>query len=517
MPDEYRFLVDGHIPVLKLHSEPRPGPAVLVLHGLGADAETQRGELRVLAEGGLSAVGVDAPHHGARRNGWLEARARLGPSEAHAWLLRAVQDWARDVSRVIDHLMHEGHGPIGLAGISFGAYTALTVATEDARVRATVSLLGSPDWSPREGPITGELQELTRHAPVHRPWECARNPLLLVNAGRDGIVPPHRARDFARRLQAEQSPGSAPVEYLEYPESDHMMRPEDWEDGWRRTLGFLQRHLGVLALLLVSLCLSSPAQAQTWSLTHEQRQAFLHHYAPIVLKRANANNDRHGYDWITNFDFDQDGDFSNNKRNWKNIPQYVNASRTGTGAYAHWRIRPTLYTSLIEFMDGGKNLVLIYHVYHALDKNAAGDYQLHDWERVELLVKNVVGPPGSGESVAHAVVTQHKRNVIRRLGDAQLNFLSTATGHHLLIWQAEWSDKLLAAHGQELRFVTQPGAWVSAQLAANAKAEVGVNNDSGKKNVHYAFVPRGSPGAVSTFGAEALTLATAERLASRAD
>ncbi len=41
MPDEYRFLVDGRIPVLKLHHEPRPGPAVIVLHGLGASADVR--------------------------------------------------------------------------------------------------------------------------------------------------------------------------------------------------------------------------------------------------------------------------------------------------------------------------------------------------------------------------------------------------------------------------------------------------------------------------------------------
>ena len=179
MPDEYRFLVDEHIPVLKLHGEPRPGPAVLVLHGLGADADTQWGELHRLAHGGLSAVGVDAPHHGARRDGWLEARAWQGPAESHAGLLRAVREAARDVSRVIDHLVREGHGPIGLVGISFGGYTALTVAMEDARVRATVAMLASPDWSPLEGaPRSEEIDELMRHAPVHRPWDCARHPQI---------------------------------------------------------------------------------------------------------------------------------------------------------------------------------------------------------------------------------------------------------------------------------------------------------------------------------------------------
>ena len=243
MPDEYRFLVDGHIPVLKVHHEPRPGPAVVVLHGLGVDADTQRGELNALADWGLSAVGVDAPHHGARRDGWVDELNGLEPSRFHVRLLQGVREWTREVSRVIDHLVAEGHGPIGLVGISFGAYTALAVAAEDSRVRATVSLLGSPGWSHREGDVTEELREVMRHAPVNRPWDCARNPLLLINAGRDEVVPPHWARDFARRLWEEHPVLGSHVEHYEYPESDHMMRPQDWEAAWHRTLGFLRRNL----------------------------------------------------------------------------------------------------------------------------------------------------------------------------------------------------------------------------------------------------------------------------------
>ncbi|MCE9673215.1 hypothetical protein LY474_35950 [Myxococcus stipitatus] len=274
----------------------------------------------------------------------------------------------------------------------------------------------------------------------------------------------------------------------------------------------------VLAVVLAGLCWPTWAHAQAWSLTTAQRQAFLRHYAPVILKRGNGDDGRHGYDWVTSFDFDRDGNFSNNKMNWKQVPQYIDAARAGTGAYSGWRIRPTLYTALIEYMDGAsKNLKLIYHVYHALDKNAAGDYQLHDWERVELLVTNAVGNPGAGESVAYAVVTQHKRNVVRRAGHVDLNFLQTPTGKHLLIWQAEWSDKLAAAHGQELRFVTDPWTLFAGRLASAGKAEAGVNNDGGRKNVHYAFVPEDAPDAVATLGAQAITYATADALASRYD
>ena len=162
-------------------------------------------------------------------------------------------------------------------------------------------------------------------------------------------------------------------------------------------------------------------------------------------------------------------------------------------------------------MDGGKNLVLVYHLYHALDKNAAGDWQLHDWERVELQVQQRGGHPGSGESVAYAVVTQHKRNVVRPQGSADLNFMQTATGSHLLIWQAEWSDKLLAraragaALRRRSRTPSSRGGWRRA-----AKAEADVNNDDGRKKLHYVFVPEGSAAAVAAFNAQPVRYATAD-------
>ncbi len=243
MPDEYRFFVDHRIPVLKMHHEPRPGPAVVVLHGLGVDADSVRPELTSLADWGLSAVGVNAPHHGPRRDAWLDEMYSLGPSEYHERLLRIILEAAPEVSRVIDHLVYEGHGPIGVAGISLGAYTALAVAAQDSRVRATVSVLGSPDWTPRDAYITSALYELMQLAPVHRPQDLARHPLLFLNAGRDHLVPAHWARDFTWRVKAQYPWLGHHVEYVEYPESDHFVRPQDWGDLWWRALNFLRWHL----------------------------------------------------------------------------------------------------------------------------------------------------------------------------------------------------------------------------------------------------------------------------------
>jgi alpha-beta hydrolase superfamily lysophospholipase len=241
---EQRYLLDGVIPVLELRARPRPRAAVIVLHGLTASSEVQRPELGVLAERGFAAVGVDAPHHGAREDAWLGLMAAARPPESQVLLVRLLQEAIPEVRRVIDHLVAEGYRSVGLVGISMGAYLALAVATEEPRVRATVSLLGSPDWSPRTGPITDELRELMRGAPSERPADCARHPLLLVNAGLDESVPARFARAFAG-VVAERFPELARhVRYVEYPHSGHFMRAEDWSDAWHRTLELLSAELG---------------------------------------------------------------------------------------------------------------------------------------------------------------------------------------------------------------------------------------------------------------------------------
>lgn len=262
------------------------------------------------------------------------------------------------------------------------------------------------------------------------------------------------------------------------------------------------------------------AQAQSWSLTVAQRQAYLNYYAPVILKRGDENDGKQGRDWITNFDFDRDGNFSNNRLNWLNIDDYLAAAGSGSGAYSHWRIRPTLYTALIEYMNGGsKSLVLLYHVYNAADKD--GD-QIHDWERVEIVLHGVSGTPGAGtEYVNHVTVTLHKEHHMRRYYDWELNFMQTASGKHVLLWQADESNYDLPeakAHAHELRFVANSFSWIQSQRSTlGADAEVDISNGSSQKNVHYVFVPEGSADAVASWGAKALAYHNASTMASRVD
>jgi hypothetical protein len=275
----------------------------------------------------------------------------------------------------------------------------------------------------------------------------------------------------------------------------------------------MRKKLGALiALGAFCFAYAGATFAQTWHLTDDQRRAYLYYYAPIIFKRANENNGYVGWDWITNFNFDDNTTFNNNKQNWRNIGGYVN-KQVG---YSTWRIRPTLYTAAIEFMDqGSKELVLIYHIYHALDQAANNKFSVHDWERVEVHLKGLVGSPGSGEFVNHAVVTVHGLHIVRTGAEAQ--FLSTATGKHLMVWQAEWSGSTGHPHAQELRFVQDTWAYTASRIANNYQAEVDVNHGGSRKNVHYAFVPVGSANAVSIFSAQSITWSNAKLLASGRD
>ena len=237
-----------------------------------------------------------------------------------------------------------------------------------------------------------------------------------------------------------------------------------------------------------------------WTLSDDERRAYLKYYSPIIFKRSNEDDfDERGLDLVTNFDFDQDYVFSNNKKNWEQVYRYVEGHRD----VEHWRIRPTLYTALIEFMepDETKSIIMLYHVYHAKQVGS-----IHDWERVEVRIDNVYGTPGQGgERLNYVVITNHGSHKARSNPDPDLNFMETDTGKHALIWQAQWSGSVFETNRAELRFVEDGWPVVSSRVEASEDAEVEVIDIGDKKNVNYVFVCDCSSDAVDYWGAEAIT------------
>lgn len=220
-------------------------PAALLLHGLGASKEVQQKEASSLACAGLVAVSVDAPHHGARRTPLLDEIAAATGAAAHELFLRMLREAIAEVPLLVDHLRREGCGPIGVIGISMGAYAALGAAAADPRIEVVVSILGSPEWSPPHGEISAAARAWMSEAPVYRPERFPPRALLLGNAGRDVHVPPHGARAFAEALRPYYAQWPERLHYEEYPESGHFMREGDWEDLWGRAVEWLRRWLGV--------------------------------------------------------------------------------------------------------------------------------------------------------------------------------------------------------------------------------------------------------------------------------
>lgn len=221
----------------------RRAPPVLVVHGLSAAKESHDKEAASLARAGFTAIAMDAPHHGARQTPLLDEIREATGAPAHAILLRMVREAAEEIPRLVDHLAAEGHGPVGIVGVSMGAYIALAAAAREPRITAVVSLLGSPDWWPRTGSPSDEVRPWLAEAPAHHPERFPPRPVLLANAGRDVNVPPDAARRFAAALRPLYSEWPERLSYEEYPESDHFMREGDWDDLWSRTLGWFGTYL----------------------------------------------------------------------------------------------------------------------------------------------------------------------------------------------------------------------------------------------------------------------------------
>jgi hypothetical protein len=202
---------------------------VLLYHGLGATKEVQSKELEWLSAAGLRGLCVDAPHHGERADGLLD---RIAVAEdPHPEFIRIVQEAALEVPSLVDFCINKYGGKAGICGISLGGFISFAAVPIEKRLAASVPILGSPDWSfPDDGPI-------------YHPEDFAPCALLAANAARDVIVAPQATRSFIHLLQHHYRDCPDRLRYLEYPESEHMMREQDWFDLWQKTTAWFNRFL----------------------------------------------------------------------------------------------------------------------------------------------------------------------------------------------------------------------------------------------------------------------------------
>lgn len=180
-----------------------PGPAILFFHGLRASSEGLDAEARAFAAAGITAIMVDAPHHGARRDTFLETMPDTATREGYRRLLTIFREARDEVPSLVDHAQAAGHTAIAIGGVSLGGYIALAAAGEP-RLAAIVSLLGSPDWTPHEGEGAAAREhfaEALAESPHLRPEVFVPRPLLMITGTRDVNVPPAPTRALHARLR----------------------------------------------------------------------------------------------------------------------------------------------------------------------------------------------------------------------------------------------------------------------------------------------------------------------------
>jgi uncharacterized protein len=238
----------GGAPVWTLSPEDDArAPAVLLFHGLRSSSAALHAEAQAIAAAGMTAVLVDAPHHGARRSPVLDAMPDTGTRDGYGTLLRILREGTEEVPALVDHLLGLGHARVAIAGVSMGAYIALAAGAAEPRLAAIASLLGSPDWTPHEGEAAASEDvraDAAEASPCRHAGAFPPRPLLLLNGARDVNVRPDGARAFAAALRPLYAArGGAEALVHQERDVDHFAPAEVWREMVATAVAFLARAL----------------------------------------------------------------------------------------------------------------------------------------------------------------------------------------------------------------------------------------------------------------------------------
>jgi hypothetical protein len=170
---------------------------VLYYHGFSGNKEHCEPYLTALAGAGFLAVSLDAVGHGERRRAdfdviFNDERRDADFEATETDFLKLIDDTAAEVPAVLDDLVARGWARpdrTGVCGRSLGGNISYAAVLADRRLRAAVSVVGSPEWTlPRA------------HSPHHHPDRFFPAAILSQNAEHDEYVPAGPVRDFHARF-----------------------------------------------------------------------------------------------------------------------------------------------------------------------------------------------------------------------------------------------------------------------------------------------------------------------------
>jgi len=206
--------------VLEIPASPGSHPSVIILHGGNGWNDGYGQFAKSIADSGYVALAIDLFHE---TGGW----------DASGDNTKKWQEWTKTVRMAcnfLQQLQASAHKPIGLIGLSMGAYLSISIANSIPEVQAVVDFFGA-------GGVASSLENETKNFP----------PLLILHGEKDSIVPIQRAYDLR---DAVLSQGSK-VETHFYPEAKHAFNAP-WspnfsatatEDAYKNMYDFLKRNL----------------------------------------------------------------------------------------------------------------------------------------------------------------------------------------------------------------------------------------------------------------------------------
>jgi len=121
---------------------------------------------------------------------------------------------------------------VGVAGRSLGGNVSYASVLADSRVRAVVSVVGSPEWTlPRV------------HSPHHHPDRFFPAAVLSLAAEFDEHCPPGPIRAFHAALEPFYAAEPDRIAYVEYPGVRHALTPELNDESGRALVAWFRRWL----------------------------------------------------------------------------------------------------------------------------------------------------------------------------------------------------------------------------------------------------------------------------------
>lgn len=228
----------GPVPVL-LVSREHPARAaergtVLFMHGLGANKEINQPELERFADAGFLAIGIDAVGHGERRYPDFDSRFAEHSPTREPRMIETIVESVRELPDLVELLRGAGlalPGRVGFCGVSMGGFVGYGAAPSGC-FDALAALIATPAW------MVDVPEHPARHLDAFFP--CA---VLTQIAGQDHLVRAEDVRSFHAELAPYYAPAPERLSLIEYPQSGHFMREEDWHAALAAAIQWFERML----------------------------------------------------------------------------------------------------------------------------------------------------------------------------------------------------------------------------------------------------------------------------------